>query len=70
MPSKGEQLRRWGFDLSEYNRSDGTWTVRCSQCEALVVQGQPTHERGCPNSGTGGRRHRYKFDARRPSSLR
>ena len=26
------------------------WRVRCSQCEALVINGIATHERGCPNA--------------------
>lgn len=41
------QLKKQGFDEStrdgKYNR------VKCSQCEALVIMGTPTHERGCPN---------------------
>jgi hypothetical protein len=39
-----------GFDRS-YQRDDdpGRYKVRCSQCEALVIQGVPTHEGGCPN---------------------
>ena len=39
-----------GFD-SSYERDDepGQYKVRCSQCDALVIQGLPTHERGCPN---------------------
>jgi hypothetical protein len=49
----GQRLRDAGFDLSYYNRSggpgNGYWKVRCSQCEALVINGMPTHETGCPN---------------------
>ena len=41
------QLRDQGFDLSE--RYARTWRVRCSQCEALVINGIATHETGCPN---------------------
>lgn len=33
-----------GFDLSTGAR------VRCSQCEALVINGTPAHEHGCPNA--------------------
>lgn len=47
--SKVEKLRRQGFDLSEYNPSEQTWSVRCSQCEAIVINNIPTHETGCPN---------------------
>lgn len=45
----GRRLRATGFDLSTYDRSDGHYRVRCSQCEALVVNGVPIHEQGCPN---------------------
>jgi hypothetical protein len=38
-----------GFDLSRPNPSDNTIRVRCSQCEALVINGVPSHETGCPN---------------------
>ena len=37
-----------GFDLSTATR--GGARVRCSQCEALVINGMPSHERGCPNA--------------------
>lgn len=45
----GRRLRAAGFDLSTYDRSDGYYRVRCSQCQACVVNGVPIHERGCPN---------------------
>lgn len=45
----GPWLRGLGFDESTYNRSDNSWRVRCSQCEALCINGYPTHETGCPN---------------------
>ncbi len=44
-----QSLRRRGFDKSEYNRSSGRHHVRCSQCEALVINGMACHETGCPN---------------------
>jgi hypothetical protein len=47
--SKGTRLRDLGFDLTKYDRSDNTYHVRCSQCEATVINGVPCHERGCPN---------------------
>jgi hypothetical protein len=48
--SKVEGLRRKGFDLS-YNRPfQRAWRVRCSQCEAVVVNGTPLHETGCPHA--------------------
>jgi hypothetical protein len=46
----GDNLRRRGFDLTTYNRSTGYYRVRCSQCEALVINGIACHETGCPNA--------------------
>jgi hypothetical protein len=48
-PSKGDQLRRQGFDLTAYDRMWGTYRARCSQCQATVINGTASHERGCPN---------------------
>jgi len=50
----GPRLRSLGFDRSTYTRdphdpTQGSWRVRCSQCEALVINGCPCHESGCPN---------------------
>ena len=39
-----------GFDLSTYSRSSKKHHVRCSQCQALVINNIPTHETGCPNA--------------------
>ena len=36
-----------GFDLSTHTGK--RIRPKCSQCEALVVNGVPTHEAGCPN---------------------
>lgn len=47
--SKIEELRDRGFDLSEAIPFQKAWKVRCSQCEALVINGHATHETGCPN---------------------
>lgn len=44
-----QSLRKRGFDESTYDRSTGYTRVRCSQCQALVICGVPTHETGCPN---------------------
>lgn len=49
MKSLLQKLRRNGFDRSEYDRSSGRHRVRCSQCEALVINGIACHESGCPN---------------------
>lgn len=53
----GDRLRRAGFDKSRFNRSSGAYTVRCSQCEAAVINGIACHETGCPNA-------RRSFDPR------
>jgi hypothetical protein len=37
-----------GFDLSTRNSLQSV-TVGCSQCNAVCVNGTPTHEHGCPN---------------------
>lgn len=40
-------LQAHGFDQSE---DDGEYCrVRCGRCEALVINGTPCHESGCPN---------------------
>ena len=43
-----KRLHAAGFDLS-YAVDKRYQRVRCSQCEALVINGVATHERGCPN---------------------
>lgn len=48
-PSLASRLRKMGFDQSYYNPSTGYTKVKCSQCEALAINGIATHERGCPN---------------------
>jgi len=45
----GQKLRKKGFDKTEYDRSTGYYRVKCSQCEALVINGVACHERGCMN---------------------
>ena len=47
--SKVEQLCRLGFDQSYAIPFEKAWKIRCSQCEALCINGVPTHEHGCPN---------------------
>ena len=48
--SLGQELRRQGFDLTEYDKETGYYTPKCSQCETLVINGTACHEIGCPNS--------------------
>lgn len=48
-PSRLAVLRSQGFDRSSYAGAK-QWRVRCSQCEAMVINGIATHERGCPNA--------------------
>ena len=38
-----------GFDLSTHVPFTQQYRIRCSQCEALVINGVPTHEAGCPH---------------------
>ena len=47
--SKVEHLRRMGFDRSWHIPFTSRHRVRCSQCAALVINGVPCHENGCPN---------------------
>lgn len=42
-------LRTLGFDLAVHLPFTRQYRVRCSQCEALCINGVPTHETGCPN---------------------
>ena len=46
----GRELRRQGFDLTEYDRSDRYYRPRCSECQVLVINGTACHETGCPNA--------------------
>jgi hypothetical protein len=40
-----------GFDRSSCSQDEEcSFRVRCSQCEALVINGVPCHETGCPNA--------------------
>lgn len=48
--SRVETLRQMGFDLSEVVPFERRWLIRCSQCQALCINGQPCHETGCPNT--------------------
>jgi len=43
-------LRARGFDLSEHIPFTRQYRVRCSQCEACVINGIACHEHGCPNA--------------------
>jgi hypothetical protein len=43
-----DQLRARGFDASKHIPFTSTFRVRCSQCEALCINGVATHETGCP----------------------
>lgn len=43
-------LREQGFDKACYMKGLKAYSVRCSQCEALVLNGIPCHEIGCPNA--------------------
>lgn len=43
------ELRNRGFDQSKHIPFTSRFSVSCSQCEALCINGIPTHEHGCPN---------------------
>lgn len=45
-----QEIEALGFDRTTYDSDAGTIRVRCSQCEALVVNGVPCHETGCRNA--------------------
>ena len=47
--SRVQSLKAQGFDLSYNIRFQPQWHVQCSQCAALVINGIPCHEHGCPN---------------------
>lgn len=38
-----------GFDRSTQKAFSDAIYIRCSQCEAICVNGIPIHETGCPN---------------------
>lgn len=44
-----DELLARGFDESERDEEENTISVKCSCCAALVINGVPCHERGCPN---------------------
>ena len=44
-----DELHRRGFDKSYAVPFERAAVVRCSQCEALAINGVPCHEHGCPN---------------------
>ncbi len=61
-----KKLRALGFDLARHIPFTKQYSVRCSQCVALVINGYPTHETGCPHQpwdcaecGTPTTRHSY-----------
>jgi hypothetical protein len=40
-----------GFDRSSNTFGlPNRFSVACSQCQSLVINGTPTHETGCPNA--------------------
>jgi hypothetical protein len=44
------RVRKLGFDKSHVSSDRNGVAVRCSQCEAMVINGVPCHEQGCPNA--------------------
>lgn len=45
-----DQLIARGFDLSTSENASAYLRIRCSQCEAVSLNGLPCHETGCPNA--------------------
>lgn len=45
-----DQLRAAGFDRSEHIPFTRTYRVRCSACDALVINGTACHETACPQA--------------------
>ena len=46
-------LRRQGFDGAHVGTDDDgmkSVTIKCSQCQASVINGVACHEHGCPNT--------------------
>ena len=39
-----------GFDNATNIPFSARYRIRCSQCAALVINGVPCHETGCPNT--------------------
>lgn len=39
-----------GFDLTRHIPFSRTYNIRCSACAAVVINGVPAHEQGCPNA--------------------
>ena len=39
-----------GFDQATHVPFTREYRIRCSQCDALVINGVPCHETGCPNT--------------------
>lgn len=48
MQSRLSHYRTLGFDRSEHIPFTRQYRIRCSSCEALVINGVPCHETGCP----------------------
>lgn len=45
-----QRLRDLGFDQASHKPFTKEYRVKCSCCDALVINGTPTHETGCPNT--------------------
>lgn len=43
-----QTLRYKGFATSSHIPFTKQYKVRCTECEALVINGTPCHETGCP----------------------
>lgn len=48
--SRVSHWRALGFDESAHIPGTRQWRIKCSCCEALVINGVPCHETGCTNA--------------------
>ena len=45
-----QTLKAQGFAASYHLPFTKQFKVKCEQCDALVINGVPSHERGCPDA--------------------
>lgn len=50
LDTRVQQLEALGFTATPDEESPGYLRIKCDRCEALVINGVPAHETGCPNA--------------------
>ena len=48
-PSALQMFIALGFDLTKNIPFTKLYSIRCSMCQNLIINGVPCHELGCPN---------------------